>query len=325
MKRYLGLQRVVVALVSAALAMSANANLLVNFTTVQSTNFAMFGYGGMRGIGTGTITVAGVSGTVTRAVLVWHGPTNSANPAANANVTFNGTGITGTNIGLSSPNCWSFQNSQAYQADVTPLVPGNGSYSLTNFVNANADINGASLLLFFSGVAANNRDIVVFLGNDSNIANTFDPAGWQATLNGINYSSGTAALRLIVSDGQTFLDNGLAFNGTVILPPGPNWQGNTVPNGASAASTNGGLWDQTAYDVTARLTPGVNNVTLTDSGSSADCLSLISVIFDLPVGAAPPSGPPVPLLVPTLSGWVVFLLALIMGTIGLLQTRRFRR
>jgi hypothetical protein len=315
-----------VALASVALAMSANANLLANFTTVQSTNFAMFGYGGMRGIGTGTITVAGVSGTVNRAVLVWHGPTNSANPAANANVTFNGTGITGTNIGLSSPNCWPFQNSQAYQADVTPLVPGNGSYSLTNFVNANADINGASLLVFFTGVPANNRDIVVFLGNDSNQVNAYDPAGWQATLNGINYSSGTATQRLIVSDGQTFSDNGLAFNGTVILPPGPNWQGDTVPNGASAASTNGGLWDQAAYDVTAQLTPGNNNVTLTDSGSSADCLSLVSVIFDLPVGAAPPpAGPVGPLDVPTLSGWVVLLLVLMMGTVGLLQTRRLRR
>jgi hypothetical protein len=318
---------VIVALVSVTLAMSVHANLLQNFTTVPSTNFAMFGYGGMRGIGTGTITVSGVSGTVTRAMLVWHGPTNSTSATANAVVTFNGTSVTGTNIGFSSDNCWGFTNSQAYEAEVTPLVSGNGTYSLANFLKTPsvADINGVSLLVFFTGNPANNRDIVVFLGNDSNQPNTYDPAGWQATLNGINYSSGPATLRLIVSDGQTFSDNGLAINATTILPPGNNWQGNTVPNGPSAAQTSGGLWDHTSYDVTSFLQPGPNNLALTSVGSSSDCLSLISTIFDLPAGSAPGSpAPAAPINVPTLSGWVIGLLALLTGAFGLLQTRRRR-
>ena len=46
----------------------------------------------------------------------------------------------------------------------------------------------------------NNRDVAVFLGNDSNIANSFDAAGWSATFSGINYTSGSANLGLIVSD-----------------------------------------------------------------------------------------------------------------------------
>ncbi len=326
MMRHLWVRKAIVAVMSAALITSVHANSLVNFTTVTNTDFAMFGFGGMRGIGTGTITVSGVSGSVTRAVLVWQGPTNSVAASANAAVTFNGTPVVGTNIGLSSDNCWSFTNSQAYQADVTALVSGNGAYSLANFFKAGGiDINGVSLLVFYNdGNPANNRDIVVFLGNDSNQANSFDPAGWNAALTGINYSSGVATLRLIVADGQTFADNGLRLNTTVIVPPGQNWDGNTLPNGASAASTSGGLWDHSAYPITTLLTPGTNNLTLTDTGSSSDCLSLISVIFDLPPGAAPPVAPTGPIIVPTLSGWLVALLVLLTGTIGLLQTRRRR-
>lgn len=97
-------------LVGAAMISTAVANSLINFTTIADTDFAIFGFGGMRGIGTGTITVAGVTGTVTRATLIWQGPTNSADPTANAGVTFNGTAITGANIGLSSDNCWGFTN-----------------------------------------------------------------------------------------------------------------------------------------------------------------------------------------------------------------------
>ena len=185
-------------------AQDAGANDIASFQTVFSTDMASAGYGGMRGIGTGTITLSGVSGTVTKALLYWHGPTNSTDPAVNAAVTFGGTPITGTNIGLSNNNCWGFTNSQAYRADVTTLVTGNGAYSLANFTKASAEINGASLIVFFDdGNPANNRDVVIFDGNDSNIANIYDANGWNVTLPGINYASGTANMVLHVSDGQS--------------------------------------------------------------------------------------------------------------------------
>ncbi|MEA2662709.1 MAG: hypothetical protein QOH08_2281, partial [Chloroflexota bacterium] len=59
-----------------------------NTMTVFNTDFVSAGFGGMRGNGVGTITLAGVSGTITKALLYWHGPTNNANPAVNAQVTF---------------------------------------------------------------------------------------------------------------------------------------------------------------------------------------------------------------------------------------------
>ena len=320
-----------------AAATPAQANDLALFVTVPNTDFAWFGQGGMRGVGTGSIAVSGVTGTVTYAVLVWHSPTNSANAAANANVTFNGTPITGTNIGNSDPNCWSFQNSRAYRADVTQLVSGNGTYSLANFLKSDADINGVGLLVFYNdGNAANNRDYAVFLGNDSNQANPFDADGWNASLNGITYASGSVSMRLIVADGQDFGDDGYAINGTTVLPPGSNFQGagggvNGVVNGSSASATSGGLWDHTITDITARLTVGNNNLSLTSVTGGSDCLSLVGAIFDLPAGSAPPGpGPgPGPVLtgptpVPTLSEWGLILLALFTGTVAALNLRRRR-
>jgi hypothetical protein len=325
-----------------AAAVPANAGSLAPFATVPNTDFTWFGYGGIRGNGTGAITVSGVTGTVTYAVLIWQGPTNNATDnAANAVVTFNGTSVTGTNIGNSSDNCWGFTNSRAYQANVTSLVTGNGAYSLANFRKATApvaDINGVSLLVFYNdGNATNNRDYAIFLGNDSNQSNSFDPVGWSAALNGITYTSGTATMRLIVADGQSFSDNGFAINATTVLPAGNNWNGvggglNGVVNGPSASGTSGGLWDHSSTDITARLTVGNNNLALTDVGGSSDCLSLIGAIFDLPGGSAPPGppppvGPPVatgPVDIPTLSEWGVLLLALLTGGFAATRLRRRR-
>ena len=56
-----------------------------------------------------------------------------------------------------------------------------------------ANINGASLIVFFNGGSVTSkRDVYLFHGNDTNIATTFDGAGWSATLSGISYSTGTA-------------------------------------------------------------------------------------------------------------------------------------
>ena len=88
----------------------------------------------MRGKGTGTITVTGISGRVTRALLFWNGPTNSTDPVANAAVTFAASPMIGANSGFAHDNCWGFVNSQSYRADVTGLVTGNGAYALSDFI-----------------------------------------------------------------------------------------------------------------------------------------------------------------------------------------------
>jgi hypothetical protein len=262
-------------------------NYLANFMIIRNANMVSAGYGGMRDEGTGTISLSGLSGTVLKAFLYWHGPTNSTNPNANAEVNFAGNTITGEQIGFSHDNCWGYANSQAYRADVTSLITGNGDFSLSNFVKdgTNININGVSLIVFFDdGDSTNDKDYVIFNGNDSNIDNAYDPLGWDVQLNGINYTSGDASIILHVSDGQVWLDDNLILNGSV-LASGPSvFNGNTVPNGPN--DRNGGLWDIREFSITSYLTPGVNNLQLT-TGTYDDCLSLIAAVVCLPAGSAP--------------------------------------
>ena len=272
----------------------AAASNLTAFKTVFDTDFTSAGVGGMRGNGTGTIALSGVGGPVSEAYLFWHGPTNAAstNTAANANVTFNGNAITGAFLGISDNNCWGFANSMAYRANVTSLVTGNGNYTLANFVKNGIDINGASLIVFHEdGNTANNRDVVMFNGNDSNIDNAFDAPGWNITLNGINYASGTANAQFHVSDGQTFADAAVIANGTTLAPAGAVFDGLTVPN----AGFDQTLWDIRDFNVTSLLNPGLNNLNIT-TGVNGDCLSCVMIAIDLPAGAAPeqPNGVPEP-------------------------------
>jgi hypothetical protein len=249
--------------------------------TVSNTDVAEFGTGGMRGGGgTGTINVSGVTAPVLHALLFWHGPTNSSNPAANASVTFAGAPITGTNIGVDSDNNWGFQNSQAYRADVTGLVTGNGNYALSNFTKPGVDINGVSLLVFYDdGNSSNDRNVVAWNGNDSNV---FDST-WNETVPGVPYpGSGSASLDLIVADGQSYADGEVRVNGTPIANAGPVFQGLVGPNySGNPAGVTGSLWDMNTYVITSLLTPGSNNLHIT-SPAAGDALSLVVAMADVP-------------------------------------------
>jgi len=299
-----GARKALAAAVCCAIAVPSFANNLTAGPVVGTTDFAMFGIGGLRGTGNGTITVSGVSGTVTRAILVWHGVSNSAS-AISRTGTIGSTNFTGTNIGLSDNNCWSQASSQAFQADVTSAVTGNGSYALSNMRTLGTfDPNGASLLVFYNdGNSTNNRDIAVFWGNDSNIANTFDPSGWQASLSGINYTSGAASLGLIVADGQAFADSPRT---TTINSTGftlPEFAGTSVPTAPGSSVTNGGLWDHFTSPVDSYLTPGPNtlNFNSSETNPNADCMSLVGAVFNLPAGTVTPPQPVVAVEIPTLS------------------------
>jgi hypothetical protein len=278
----------------AASAVPATAAEMVFFETVRNTDVASFGMGYLRGVGTGSLTVSGLSGTVTKAYLFWHGPTSSTDDGANATVSFGGSSVTGVNIGFSDDNFWSLDNSQAYRADVTSLVTGNGAYAIANFrKSTDIEINGLSLIVFFDdGDSTNNVDVALFNGNDANFPNIYDADNWNATLNGINYSGGSASLVLHVSDGQNFgpADDGtLTVNGTA-LGTGGLYQGDGVQFGDGTFPSNGALWDIESFDITSLLVPGVNNLTLSQNAVN-DALSLIVAQFNLPVGSAPDPTP----------------------------------
>src|SRR6185436_9750842 len=161
--------------------------------TETGTDYVSAGIGGI-GSGPGTITITGVTGSVRKAFLYWHGIDNSGVGAVydNATIGFANTHVTGVSLGDAETNCWGEGSSRAFFADVTGLVSGNGSYVISG-LNAltGHNGNGASLIVLFNdGNPANDRDLVFFEGNDSDvipIGDTSDQNGWAATLSNINY------------------------------------------------------------------------------------------------------------------------------------------
>src|SRR6266481_479031 len=144
---------------------AGRANDIALFQIMYNTDFTVAGVGGMRDIGSGVITLNGITGTITRAFLYWNGPMNSMNPTADAAVLVNNKPVVGVNIGFSSANCWvaylppqGMNIGQSYRADVTSLVASNrnGTYTLSGFAkpmntpSAPININGASLIVFFN-------------------------------------------------------------------------------------------------------------------------------------------------------------------------------
>jgi len=288
------MQRVLIGLSALGVlnAAPALANELELLTTFENTDWTQSSLGSLRGAGYGTLALDGVSGSVTKAFLYWHGPTTSTDPSANANVSFAGTPIVGTQIGFADDNNWgSAINSQAYRADVTALVTGNGNYALSGFENADALVNGVSLIVTYDdGDSTNNRDVTFFDGNDSIEASTFDSEGWNLALPVNGYTAGAAFLTFFVSDGQIWNDPSLYVNGIVIAPSPQVFDGDTVPAGPGTAVTRGYLWDVRTFEVTSFLTPGNNvlNVTMDVSADDNDRFSLIAVSVDLQAAAPVP-------------------------------------
>jgi hypothetical protein len=272
----------------------AEANVITNYTTVFNTDWTTAGIGGLRGTGAGSLVVTGVTGPVTQSYSFWAGPTDSTNPNFNSNVTVNGTSIAGTNIGFSQDNDWGFLNSQAYRANTTSVINGNGTYAITGL---DTGTNGLGSLLFFNDSnPANNRDVVIFNGNDANFGSSYDPAGWNMNLNGIHYSGGQANITFMVSDGQNFGpedDGTITINGQTLVSGGI-FQGDTLCCGTGPTG-NGNLWDIETFDLTPFLVMGDNNLNIQLGPGVDDAIADIATIIDLPAGDAPPTNVPEPL------------------------------
>jgi hypothetical protein len=270
------------------------ASALLPRDAVFRTDYVTAGVSGLRNVGSGSITLGGVTGPVSRATLYWHGVTNTTDPSLGETVAVNGTTVTGEHLGFSADNGWGFANSQAWAADVTAIVQatGNGVYVLSDFGGyPTVNPNGASLVVFFAdGDPDNDRDVVVFAGNDSNATNPFDSPGWDVMLAGINYTGGSAGLELHVADGQQLLDAALILNGLELEPEGIIFGGFSVPGVGNGPTGNGRLWDIRSWDVTSWLIAGANSLHLT-SGRRSDLLALVVVLVDLPAGAAPDQPP----------------------------------
>jgi subtilisin-like proprotein convertase family protein len=290
-----------------------------NMRTETNADFAVAGLGGVGG-GSGTLQLSGVSGTIRRAFLYWHGidrqpaPFNGDKIYDNESITFNGTPVFGTSLGDATTNCWlnppdfnpADGSSRAFRAEVTNLVTGNGSYTVSGLsAKTGHSANGVSLIVVFDdGNPSNNRDLVFFEGNDSNNPEGFpgEDNGWNATLAGINYQGGTVRAQLHAADGQGpnpggFAEMPLTFSsdaGNVVINDSTSlWDGNSVPNAGSSRATNGALWDIHTFDLAPAFgAPGQYTLNMSGLTSFQDCLSLIVLVLDLEAGSAPPTPTP---------------------------------
>jgi hypothetical protein len=281
---------------------TGHADPVTHTTTETNIDWTSAGVAGI-GLGFGTITVSGVSGTVEKAFLYWHGINNSGVGAVydNATVTIDGNAVTGVNIGDATTNCWGAGSSTAYRADVTAFVPGDGSYELAGLAALPGhSANGASLVVVFDdGNGANNRDLVFFEGNDSsNNSENFpgEDSGWNATLTPISYGGGSVSAQFHVADGQFAPDGVLTFttpNGNLSIAditPG-RFDGDSLPNAGTGRGGADGLYDIHTLDITPAFGGVPGPVTLDFSGpEGGDCLGLVVLLLDLDPFSAPAPG-----------------------------------
>ena len=266
---------------------AASATELTYFKTVANTDYLVAGVGGMRDAGRGKIILSGLTGEVSQAYLYWNGVVADTNENEIQLVQVNG-----RNIGLSLAPCWpGYQWSQTFRADVTSLVAhrGDGIYSLTGFLRSgkiNAD--GASLLVFYDdGDPNNNRDVVLYDGNDLNLPNGYDSDGFSlAATNHVRYGQGRAFIQLHVADGQVipnFDDGEILLNGRTLVAGRRLFSGDTVPAENNGPEGNGNLWDIKSWEITGFLLPGFNDLFLKSSFvPTGDCLCLLLAVIDLP-------------------------------------------
>ena len=176
-------------------------------------------------------------------------------------VTFNGTTLQGAEIGQTQDTCWGIGNNFMYRANVTSLVSGNGTFTLTNILSATTgpDGQGASLVVIYRDPADARTNFVAISdgaigyvgGEPTTITTTFPSALAAAPDRVLGFN--------IVADGQTFPET-LTFNGTEFGAGDP------------FAGADGALWDTRRDDIT--VVTGIGGASIqTTVASTSDCLA----------------------------------------------------
>ena len=191
-----------------------------------------------------------------RALLFWGCECNSYSDLANIN--FNGNPITGTVVGSTSTLCWGTNYYLNYMADVTSLVPGNGTYSITvpSALSTTPGADGATLYVVYCSPSASEpiRTISIYAGaefvNSSSLSWT--QTGFTAT------SSPSAKVSFTGGDCQDGLVNNLYFNFTFVYLCDGSTPGNHY-----------GYWESSSVSIP----PSATSVTWTFQSPDGDCLS----------------------------------------------------
>jgi hypothetical protein len=220
-------------------------NLIPFINTTVAGDYTAAGVG-LRGTTSGNITISGIpAGALIQNAYLYWGMLDNGEEASLANLNVNGTPVLGTRIGRGPDTCWGRTDSFSYRADVTPLVTGNGTYSVTGVAGGgNILAEGAALVVIYDTGGQSFRTVMLADGN------VVLPAVFtgRALFGGFTATAPVSAkTTFLVGDGQGF-GNPANFTGSI---------GSITFNNPFVAS-DGLFWDTKTFDVSAEVGPGIN-------------------------------------------------------------------
>jgi Protein of unknown function (DUF3344) len=240
----------------------------------------------MRNLGYGTISITGVpaGATVKSATLLWDILAGSSEPAY-AQGTLDGQQVNGSEWASGASPCWPVSSNFSYEADVTSLVEGNGSYALAGFASGDTNgqdpwavgsdaplLEGASLVVVYQ--LASMPQVTVQIAEGATETDSGNSA--TATLSGFTVGANPAlTTTYIVADGQA-VGNTAAFDGATL--PGVGFPG-SAPQAVPPYS-QGNLWDNVTADVSSYASPGDTSVTAAVTGGG-DCLVWVGQVLSV--------------------------------------------
>ncbi len=225
---------------------------------------------GLRGTGTGTITLSGIppGAIVQRALLYWSTLGTDGSFTA---PTLNGTPVAGVLIGQSDDPFTGALQSFAYRADVTAFVPGNGTYTVAGLPAAGptvSDSEGASLVVLYSLPGAPSRIVSINDGAVTLVGSRLP--FYSANLGGFVAADPPtgANVTFIVGDGQSLTPEYAGLN-TTLLAADP------------FIGSDGDFWDTKTYDASAAIPPRATNADAIISTAN-DPLVWVAAILSVP-------------------------------------------
>lgn len=245
---------------------------------------------GMRNLGYGTLKIKGVpaGAKVKSAILVWD-ILGKHLGAAFPHGKFDGHAITGKTWAHGKDPCWGVARNFSFEANVTSLVSGNGSYHLTGFASGKTNgadpwltspqvpplLEGATLVVVYQ--KSSMPKIVIQLAegaSESQLGHTLHAKLFGFTAN----SHHAAKTSYIVADGQVKGNKG-GFDGRIL--PHVGFSGKAPQ--AVRRYSRGDLWDTVTVNVSSLVRRGATSATVSVDAPSAshDCIVWVGQVLSV--------------------------------------------
>jgi hypothetical protein len=232
---------------------------------------------GLRGRGQGNLVVSGVpnGANVYQSFLYW---ATIGSSSQYVSPQLNGSVVTGEVIGASADTCWGAERNVVYRAEVSHLVQGNGTYTITGLPNdlaAGNDSQGAALVVIYSDPRF--RTILI---NDGAVTLDLSVHSYTDRLGPFTADQPNAQTRVtyMIGDGQSNWNSGSV-----------NFEGQNIANNVFTG-VDGEHWGTLSFDVTGLITEPEATTTINNNNPggpySPDCLlwagTVLSVATELP-------------------------------------------